>query len=60
MAFTVGYALLGALAVALLLIPGLAYVIYRKPQKIYHNKWLEKISYAYGRRIDKIMQTPKK
>ncbi len=33
MAFTVGYALLGALAVALLLIPGLAYVIYRKPQK---------------------------
>lgn len=60
MAFTVGYALLGALAVALLLIPGLAYVIYRKPQKIYHNKWLEKISDAYGKRIDKIMQTPKK
>ncbi|WP_174715418.1 efflux RND transporter permease subunit [Chryseobacterium arthrosphaerae] len=60
MAFTVGYALLGALAVALLLIPGLAYVIYRKPQKIYHNKWLKKISYAYGRRIDKIMQAPKK
>lgn len=42
MAFTVGYALFGALAVALLLIPGLAYVIYRKPQKLYHNKWLEK------------------
>lgn len=60
MAFTVGYALFGALAVALLLIPGLAYVIYRKPQKIYHNKWLEKISNAYGKRIDKIMQTPKK
>ncbi|MDN3691500.1 CusA/CzcA family heavy metal efflux RND transporter [Chryseobacterium tructae] len=60
MAFTVGYALLGALAVALLLIPGLAYVIYRKPQKIYHNKWLEKVSTAYGKRIEKIMQTPKK
>jgi len=60
MAFTVGYALLGALAVALLLIPGLAYVIYRKPQKIYHNKWLEKISNAYGKRIDKIMHIPKK
>lgn len=60
MAFTVGYALLGALAVALLLIPGLAYVIYRKPQKIYHNKWLEKISTAYGKSIEKIMQTPKK
>lgn len=60
MAFTVGYALLGALAVALLLIPGLAYVIYRKPQKIYHNKWLEKISTAYGKSIEKIMQTPKR
>ncbi|MGY0036594.1 efflux RND transporter permease subunit [Pedobacter sp. NJ-S-72] len=30
MAFTVGYALLGALAVALLLIPGLAYAVYKK------------------------------
>ena len=54
MAFTVGYALFGALAVALLLIPGLAYVIYRKPQKLYHNKWLEKISTAYGKRIEKL------
>ncbi|MDR6921757.1 CusA/CzcA family heavy metal efflux RND transporter [Chryseobacterium sp. 2987] len=60
MAFTIGYALLGALAVALLLIPGLAYVIYRKPRKIYHNRWLEKIAAAYGNRIDHIMLTPKK
>ncbi|MGU3376162.1 efflux RND transporter permease subunit [Chryseobacterium sp. M5A1_1a] len=60
MAFTVGYALLGALAVALLLIPGLAYMIYKKPRKIYHNKWLEKISNAYGKGIDKIMDAPKK
>ncbi|MEJ5050301.1 CusA/CzcA family heavy metal efflux RND transporter [Chryseobacterium culicis] len=60
MAFTIGYALLGALAVALLLIPGLAYVIYRKPQKIYHNKWLEKVSTAYGKSIEKIMQAPKR
>lgn len=47
MAYTVGYALLGALAVALFLIPGLAYVAYRKPRKIYHNKWLEKLSVLY-------------
>lgn len=59
MAFTVGYALLGALAVALLLIPGLAYVTYRKPQKMYHNKWLEKLTNAYHRRLQKIMHTPK-
>lgn len=60
MAFTIGYALLGALAVALLLIPGLAYMIYRKPRKIYHNRWLEKISSAYGKGIDKIMTAPRK
>lgn len=60
MAFTVGYALLGALGVALLLIPGLAYMIYRKPQKIYHNKWLEKLTNIYYSRIQKIMSHPKK
>lgn len=60
MAFTVGYALLGALAVALLLIPGLAYLTYRKPKKLYHNKWLEKLSVAYHSRIGKIMQQPRK
>ncbi len=60
MAFTVGYALLGALAVALLLIPGLAYMIYRKPRKLYHNRWLEKVSNAYGKGIDKIMSAPKR
>lgn len=60
MAFTVGYALLGALAVALLVIPGLAYVLYRKPQKFYHNKWLEKLTDAYNRTVQKIMRKPKK
>lgn len=59
MAFTVGYALLGALMVALLLIPGLAYIIYRKPGKLYHNHWLEKITDSYNKRIRKIMQKPK-
>lgn len=47
MAYTVGYALLGALCVALFLIPGLAFYAYRKPGKIYHNRWLEKLSTAY-------------
>jgi cobalt-zinc-cadmium resistance protein CzcA len=60
MAFTVGYALLGSLAVALLLIPGLAYEMYRKPQKIYHNKWLEKLNNVYHNHMQKIMNTPKK
>lgn len=59
MAFTVGYALLGALAAALLLIPGLAYVVYRKPQKMYHNRWLEKLGHVYHNRIQKIIARPK-
>lgn len=59
MAFTVGYALLGALAVALILIPGIAYVIYRKPSKIYHNKWLEKFTGKYKTLIQKTVNKPK-
>lgn len=59
MAFTVSYALLGALLVALFLIPGLGYALYRKPQKIYHNKWLEKLTIKYSRRVNKILEKPK-
>lgn len=60
MAFTVGYALLGALAAALLLIPGLAYAVYKKPRKVYHNVWLEKLSIWYEKRLKCIMERPKK
>jgi heavy metal efflux system protein len=59
MAFTVGYALIGALAVALFLIPGLAYVLYKKPQKTYENKWLGKLSEIYNRQTKKIITKPK-
>lgn len=58
MAFTVGYALFGALLVALLLIPGLAFVVYKKPRKIYHNKWLEKLTKNYSIAIEKIVAKP--
>jgi cobalt-zinc-cadmium resistance protein CzcA len=60
MAFTVGYALFGALLVALLLIPGLAYMIYRKPQKMYHNRWLERLNTAYSRHIVALVEQPKR
>jgi cobalt-zinc-cadmium resistance protein CzcA len=59
LAFTVGYALIGSLLVALLLTPGLAYSAYRKPRKVYHNRWLEKLSSSYNRAIEKIMHKPK-
>jgi cobalt-zinc-cadmium resistance protein CzcA len=60
MAYTVGFAILGALAVALILIPGLAYYIYHKPQKVYHNKWMEKLTYKYRNLTVKIIEKPKK
>ncbi len=60
MAYTVGYALLGALAVALFLIPGLAFYAYRKPRKIYHNRWLEKLGEIYHRQIVALLDKPKR
>lgn len=58
MAFTVGYAIIGALFVAILLIPGLAYSIYHKPQKVYHNRWLEKIIQKYKNYTSKRLDNP--
>lgn len=55
MAYTVGYALFGALLVALLLTPCLSYLTYRKPRKIYRNPWLEKLNEAYEHRVEKII-----
>jgi cobalt-zinc-cadmium resistance protein CzcA len=59
MAYTVGFAILGALAVALLLIPGLAFLIYRKPQKVYRNRWLEKLTILYRRYTTRIVEKPR-
>lgn len=58
MAFTVGYALLGALAVALVVIPGLAYFIYRKPRKIYRNRWLERLTNKYAHLLQRLLRRP--
>lgn len=60
MAYTVGFAILGALAVALVLIPGLSYFIYRKPQKVYHNVWLEKLTRIYFKFTANIIEKPRK
>lgn len=60
MAYTIGYALLGALAVALFLIPGLAFYAYYKPRKIYHNRWLEKLGEIYNRQIIALLEKPKR
>ena len=60
MAFTLGYALLGALVAALILIPGLTFAIYRKPQKVYHNRWLERLTEIYKHNTAKIIAAPRK
>lgn len=60
MAFTLGFALIGALMVALLLIPGLTYSVYKKPQKTYKNKWLEKLTSKFSRQTNSILDNPKK
>ena len=44
MAYTMGYALFGALLTTLALVPGLAYYAFRKPGRVYHNRWLEKLT----------------
>lgn len=59
MAYTVGYALLGALAVALLLIPGLAFIAYRMPRKSYKNVWLEKLTAKYHRQVATVLERPR-
>lgn len=60
MAYTVGYALLGALSVALLLIPGLAFIAYRMPRKSFRNRWLERLTTAYHSRVSKIIDRPRR
>jgi cobalt-zinc-cadmium resistance protein CzcA len=60
MAFTLSFALLGALASALILIPGLAFTVYKKPQKVYRNRWLECLTGMYKRQTAKNIAAPKK
>jgi cobalt-zinc-cadmium resistance protein CzcA len=49
MAYTMAYALFGALLTTLALVPGLAYFAYRKPGSVYHNRWLERLTLWYER-----------
>lgn len=57
MAYTVGYALIGSLLVALLLTPGLSFMAFRKPMKLYENKWLAKITAAYKKGLDRVVDS---
>jgi cobalt-zinc-cadmium resistance protein CzcA len=59
MAYTMGYALFGALLTSLALVPGLAYYAYRKPGTVYHNRWLERLTLRYDRLLDACLREPR-
>lgn len=60
MAYTVGYALIGALLCALVLIPGLSYSLYRKPQKVYRNKIVDRLTVWYHGITNNILDRPQR
>ncbi|MBV8909842.1 MAG: efflux RND transporter permease subunit [Gammaproteobacteria bacterium] len=58
MAYTMGYALFGALLATLALVPGLAYYAFHKPALVYHNRWLEWLTQRYERGLAACIQQP--
>jgi heavy metal efflux system protein len=59
MAYTMGYALFGALLTTLTLVPGLAYYAFHKPGRVYHNRWLEKLTEGYDRVLAVCLEQPR-
>jgi len=59
MAYTMAYALFGALLTALALVPGLAYFAFRKPGPVYHNRWLEWLTQRYERVLAACIDQPR-
>ncbi len=59
MAYTMGYALFGALLTTLALVPGLAYMAFRKPGRVYHNRWLERLTGWYDRGLAACLEQPR-
>ncbi len=58
MAFTVCYALVGALLCAMTLIPSLSYVALRKPRKPFVNRPLAWLTGAYRRALGRLLNVP--
>ncbi len=58
MVYAVGYAQLGALAFALLIVPGLAYVAYRRPRRAFHNPPLDWIEMRYREGLTAALRRP--
>jgi heavy metal efflux system protein len=58
MAYTMGFALFGALLATLALVPGLAYYAFRRPGSVYHNRWLERLTAGYDRVLATCLAAP--
>jgi heavy metal efflux system protein len=59
MAYTMAYALFGALLTTLALVPGLAYYAFHKPGHVYHNRWLERLTHRYERVLAICLNQPR-
>ena len=59
MAYTMAYALFGALLTTLALVPALAYYAFRKPGPVYHNRWLEWLTERYERILGACIEQPR-
>ena len=59
MAYTVGYALFGALLASFTLIPGLAYLAFRKPRPAFHNRPLEWLQNGFRQTLERMLAMPK-
>ena len=59
MAYTMGYALFGALLTSLALVPALAYYAFRKPGHVYRNRWLERLTVGYDRVLAACLHEPR-
>ncbi|MBF0458886.1 MAG: efflux RND transporter permease subunit [Nitrospirae bacterium] len=58
MAYTVGYALLGALLCTFTLIPGLTYIAFRKPGRVFHNRPLQWLQSGFRRTLKRMLAMP--
>ncbi|WP_018268011.1 efflux RND transporter permease subunit [Methylosinus sp. LW4] len=58
MVFAVGYAQFGALTFALVIVPGLAFVAYRRPTRLFHNPAIAWLESRYRRALDRLLDRP--
>src|SRR6202011_1954429 len=58
-AYTMAYALFGALLTALALVPGLSFMAFRHPGEVYHNRWLERLTELYDKALAACLDQPR-